>query len=70
MNKEEKEYTFCKETKLTTDGLETYYFTRVDGSLVSGSMSSNRITAKECFEEILKLEGETAKEEVLEIVKS
>ncbi len=66
----EKEYTFCKETKITTSGLETYYFTRVDGHLVSGSMSTDEEVAKKCFEEILSLKGETAKEEVLEIVKS
>tara|TARA_Y100000389_G_C17095336_1_gene333274 strand:- start:309 stop:518 length:210 start_codon:yes stop_codon:yes gene_type:complete len=66
----EKEYTFCKETKITTSGLETYYFTRVDGSLVSGSMSTDEEVAKQCFKEILSLKGETAREEVLEIVKS
>jgi hypothetical protein len=69
MNKE-KEYTFCKETKITTSGLEIYYFTRVDGSLVSSSMSTDKEVAKECFKEILSLGGETAREEVLEIVKS
>ena len=66
----EKEYKFCKETKITTDGLEIYYFTRVDGSLVSGSMSRDKEVAKKCFEEILSLKGETAKEEILEIVQS
>lgn len=66
----EKEYTFCRETKLTTSGLETYYFTRVDGSLISGSMSNDEEVAKLCFKGILNLKGETAREEVLEIVKS
>ena len=70
MTKEEKEYTFCKETKITTDGLETYYFTRVDGELISGSMSNSLEKAKKCFEEILSLKGKTSKEEILEIVQS
>jgi hypothetical protein len=66
----EKEYAFCKETKITTNDLETYYFTRVDGDLISGSMSTDFKVAKQCFEEIISLKGETAREEVLEIVKS
>ncbi len=67
---DKKEYTFCKETKITTSGIETYYFTRVDGSLVGASLSSDKEVAKKCFEEIRNLKGETAREEVLEIVKS
>lgn len=63
------EFTFCKQTEITTDGVKTYYLTRKNGELVSNSLSSNLEKAKSVFKEIVKLGGEMKKEEVLETVK-
>lgn len=63
------EFTFCKQTEITTDGVKTYYLTRKNGELVSNSLSSNLAKAKSVFKEIVKLGGELKKEEVLETVK-
>ena len=63
------EFTFCKQTEITTDGVKTYYLTRKNGELVSNSLSSNMEKAKTVFKEIVNLGGELKKEEVLETVK-
>ncbi len=63
------EFTFCKQTEITTDGVKTYYLTRKNGELVSNSLSSNLEKANSVFKEIVKLGGELKKEEVLETVK-
>ena len=63
------EFTFCKQTEITTDGIKTYYLTRKNGELVSNSLSSNMEKAKSVFNEIVNLGGELKKEEVLETVK-
>ena len=63
-----KKITFCKETKLTKDGLETFYFTREDDSMVSGSVSITEQTARDFFETYVKLGGNITREEVIEEV--
>ena len=63
------EFTFCKQTEITTDGVKIYYFTRKNGELVSNSLSLNMEKAKSVFKEIINLGGELKKEEVLETVK-
>lgn len=64
----ERNIKFCKETKLTKDGLETFYFTRDNDELVSGSLSITEQTAREFFETYVELGGKISKEEILEEV--
>jgi hypothetical protein len=64
----ERNIKFCKETKLTKDGLETFYFTRDNGELVSGSLSITEHAAREFFETYVELGGKISKEEILEEV--
>jgi len=59
---------FCKETKLTKEGLEDFYFTRDNGELVSGSLSITEQTAREFFETYVKLGGKISHEETLQEV--
>lgn len=65
---ETNEFTLCKSIELTAEGVSTFYFTRKNGDLISGSMSMNHDTAKEFFKEFVSLGGKTKKEEVLEVV--
>lgn len=61
-------FKFCKETKLTKEGLETFYFTRDGDELVSGSLSITEQTAREFFETYVELGGKVKTEEILEEV--
>lgn len=62
-------FTFCKETKITKDGIETLYFTRDHiGDLVSGSCSFDKDKAESFFDIFVKTKGSTVKEEVLKQV--
>ena len=60
-----RKITFCKETKLTKDGLESFYFTRDNDELVSGSLSITEQLAREFFENYVKLDGKVSTEEVI-----
>jgi len=60
-----RKITFCKETKLTKEGLESFYFTRDNDEFVSGSLSITEQTAREFFETYVKLEGKVKYEEVI-----
>lgn len=62
----EKTFKFCKETKLTKDGLEEYWYSRdPEGSIISGSLSYSEGSAKEFFDKMIELNGETSKEEII-----
>ena len=63
-----RKITFCKETKLTKDGLENCYFTRDNDEMVSGSLSITEQTAREFFETYVKLDGKVKSEEVIKEV--
>jgi len=63
-----RKITFCKETKITKDGLESFYFTRDNDELVSGSLSITEQTAREFFETYVKLGGKVKSEEVIKEV--
>jgi hypothetical protein len=66
----QSEFTFCKSTELCQDGTDTfyqtYYFTRKDGDLVSGSMSLSEEKAKDFYDKLIKLGGESKVETILE----
>ena len=56
---------FIKETKV--DGRE-FYFTRVDGKFVDGSLSFKQDEAKTIYDNIVKNKGKLNLEEVIESV--
>ena len=62
----EKTFKFVKKTELTKNGLDEFWFTRdPEGSMVTGSLSYSEGTAREFFEKVVELKGETVKEEVI-----
>lgn len=66
---EEKSFKLVKKTELTKDGLDEFWFTRdPEGNMVTGSLSYSEGTAREFFEKVVELKGETVKEEVIKEV--
>ncbi len=62
----EKIFKFVKKTEITKDGLDEFWFTRdQEGSMITGSLSYSESTAKEFFEKVVELNGETSKEEII-----
>jgi len=62
----EKTFKFVKKTEITKNGLEEYWYSRdPKGNMVTGSLSYSEGTAKEFFDKIVELNGETSKEEII-----
>jgi hypothetical protein len=64
-------FELIEERELTAEGMKTTYYTEMDGSYVSNSLSSNKDTAQATFNELVKLAGAHKEKKVLitEIVK-
>ena len=62
----EKSFKLIKETRLTKDGIDEFWFSRdPEGGIVTGSLSYTEETARQFFERLVELNGETSKEEII-----
>ena len=62
----EKSFKLVKKTQLAKDGIEEFWFSRdPEGDIVTGSLSYTEETARQFFERLVDLNGETTKEEVI-----
>ena len=62
----EKSFKLVKKTQLTKDGIDEFWFSRdPEGDIVTGSLSYTEETARQFFERLVDLNGETTKEEVI-----
>ena len=62
----EKSFKLVKKTQLAKDGIDEFWFSRdPEGDIVKGSLSYTEETARQFFEKLVELNGETTKEEVI-----
>jgi glucan phosphoethanolaminetransferase (alkaline phosphatase superfamily) len=62
----EKSFKLVKKTQLTKHGIDAFWFSRdPEGDIVTGSLSYTEETARQFFEKLVDLNGETTKEEVI-----
>ena len=62
----EKSFKLVKKTQLAKDGIDEFWFSRdPEGDIVTGSLSYTEETARQFFEKLVELNGETTKEEII-----
>jgi len=63
---EEKSFKLVKKIELTKNGFKEYWYSRdPKGNMVTSSLSYSEGTAREFFDRVVELNGETSKEEII-----